>query len=494
MPSLRLLATGPLLLACCAVACGGSGSNGGDASSSGGDASLGDARVDGSGEASVDASADGSSEQDALAAGEGGDASGIGDGSVPGDGGDASGIDDASVPGDGGDASAVSDASVAGDGGDGGASGDACTPDPCVHSMTGCTPTGATGYTCGTCVAGWTGANCDMPVTCSGATAPANGAVTASSATFGNTVTYSCNGGYTLAGTATATCQANGTFTGPAPTCTPSSCGTYTDVVYHATGTFAIADTPLGAGNQTFTGLGTNASTPAFTGAGDTTPFSVPAPAGGASFTNGMVRLRFTNDATGNPAPGTVSLVEWYFPLEFIQTAGATMHDNVDHSVGLLAAGLSDCGGGDSACASNAPTLSRPCAANATGALAGTTLTWGACTVPTMMTSWSFVSARAATGTGCATGYNAWGNTTCNTGCGFVSPAGVGDYYQTWNQELQKLTFSSTAYQTATFTMPAIQIPNGTGQSVTTLAITSTTVVATRCGSTPGTDLVCDVQ
>ncbi len=70
----------------------------------------------------------------------------------------------------------------------------------------------------------------------------------------------------------------------------------------------------------------------------------------------------------------------------------------------------------------------------------------------------------------------------------------LGDSFQTWNQALQTLTFSSTTYKTATFTMPGMQIPNGTGDSVTTLAITSSTIVGTQCGSTPGTDLVCNVQ
>jgi cytosine/adenosine deaminase-related metal-dependent hydrolase len=78
---------------------------------------------------------------------------------------------------------------------------------------------GATGYTCGTCDAGWSGANCDVPITCSGATAPTNGTVSAPSTTFGLSVTYGCNAGFTLTGSATATCQAGGTFTGPAPTC-----------------------------------------------------------------------------------------------------------------------------------------------------------------------------------------------------------------------------------------------------------------------------------
>lgn len=89
-----------------------------------------------------------------------------------------------------------------------------CTPDPCIHSTVGCMPADASGYTCGTCNMGWSGANCGVPVTCTGATAPSNGTVSASSATYGNTVTYGCDSGYTLMGNATATCQADGTFHG----------------------------------------------------------------------------------------------------------------------------------------------------------------------------------------------------------------------------------------------------------------------------------------
>ncbi len=320
--------------------------------------------------------------------------------------------------------------------------------------------------------------------------------------TSNGTTTGTAGGGTTSSSTSTSTGSTSTSSTSTSSTSTSSSgsasCGEYTDVVYHTTGTFAITDTPFNAGNQTFTGLTANASTPVFTGSGDTTPFSVPPPSGGASFTNGMVRLRFTNDATGNPIAGTVALVEWYFPLEFKQTAGATLLANVDHSVGLLAAGLANCGGGDAACTNHAPALSRKCEANATGTLSGTTLTWGACTpAPTGQTSWNFVAARAATGAGCATGYNAWGNVTCTTGCGLVPAAGLGDSFQTWNQAMPTLTFSSTDYKTATISMGAsetMEIPNGTGDSVTTLAITSSTVVSTHCGSTPGTDLVCNVQ
>ncbi len=273
--------------------------------------------------------------------------------------------------------------------------------------------------------------------------------------------------------------------------CVPPTvtCGAFTDVVYHLAGTFAVTKTPLSAGNQTFTGMGANASTPAFQGAGDTTPFTH------TPFTNGFARLRFTNDTAGKPAAGTVRLVEWYFPLEFTQTAGANLTSNVDHSVGLLAPGLSNCGGGDAACTNHAPTLQRACAANAQGSVSGTTLTWGACAPnPSNATSWNWASARAEAGVGCATGYTGWGNVKCNSSCTFVPASGLGDAYQAWNQQLQALTFSGTDYKTATFTMPAMQIPNGTGQSVTLLSITSSSVVTTQCGSTPGTDLVCNVQ
>jgi hypothetical protein len=500
-----------------------------------------------------------------------------------------------------------------------------CTPDPCVNSMTGCMPVGATGYTCGTCDPGWTGTNCSTPVTCSGATAPANGSVSASSATFGNTVTYTCDSGYTLMGNATATCQANGTFTGPAPTCAPvscgappvvtdagtptvsggagggnsdtfgataaytcntgytlnganptcgangmwgaaptcapincgtppvvanagtptvsggdgggstdtygataaytcntgftkngtdptcgasgawgtaptctsSSCGKYTDVIYHISGTFTISQAPIAAADGT-ENVGTHPNTPKFQGAGDTSPFST------ATFTQGMVRLRFTNDATGNPTAGPVWLVEQYFPIYFTQTVSlgilgsGTLTAGVDASVGMLASGTANCGAGGTACTNVKPTISRPCTDNASGTLAGTTITWGACApVPNGMTSWNYANGEAAMGAGCATGFSQWGNVQCSgsgTICGAVPAAELGDSFQTWNQILATATFSSTNYKTATFTMPAVQIPNATNDTETQIAITKSTVVTTVCGSTPGTDLVCNIQ
>ena len=42
--------------------------------------------------------------------------------------------------------------------------------------------------------------------------------------------------------------------------------------------------------------------------------------------------------------------------------------------------------------------------------------------------------------------------------------------------------------------MGEIQIPNGTGKSTTWLSITSAEPIGTDCGTTPGTDLVCNLQ
>jgi len=56
-------------------------------------------------------------------------------------------------------------------------------------------------------------------VDCGALTAPANGTVNAPTTTFGATATYSCNGGFTLSGPATRTCQADGTWSGSVPTC-----------------------------------------------------------------------------------------------------------------------------------------------------------------------------------------------------------------------------------------------------------------------------------
>lgn len=429
---------------------------------------------------------------------------------------------------------------------------DPCSPNPCLNGGT-CSNSG--GNASCACAAGYSGTTCQTPVTCSGATAPTNGTVSAATANYPNSVTYACNTGYTLSGTATrdcgsggtwttaaptctanacspnltapangtvstttgttgtvatyacnsgytltgsstTTCQSSGAWSNPAPTCVAATCGSYTDVIYAVTAGFRIGDTFLSQGNQTFTGLSANASTPSWGtnfGTGSASPFNRPPASGSTTFTRGFVRLRFTNNASGTPIAGTVRLVEWYVPMEFTQTKGATVNVNTDHSVGIINNTLSNCGGGDAACVNHTPGLNRTCAPNASGTLSGTTLTWGSCTPATSgAKSWNYTNGRAATGAGCATGWNAFGN--ANSTSSLVPDSGKGDSYQTWNQQLSTVTFSGTNYLTATITMPEFQVPNGTGQSTTWMRIISSTVIGTDCGSTVGTDLLCNVQ
>jgi hypothetical protein len=327
-----------------------------------------------------------------------------------------------------------------------------------------------------------------------GAPTVSGGAGGGNTDTFGATAAYTCNAGFAKNG-ADPTCGTTGWSA--APSCTQSSCGTYTDVIYDISGTFSISQAPVAAANGSANVGSTHPNTPAFQGAGDTSPFST------GTFTQGVLRLRFTNDAAGNPTAGPVSLVEQYFPIYFAQTVSvlgqtATLTFGVDTSVGMLASGIANCGAGGTACTNVKPALSRPCVNNASGAISGTTLTWDACTpLPNGMTNWNYADGEGATGPGCATGFTQWGNIKCAGSaliCSNFPASELGDSFQTWNQALGTATFTSTNYKTATFAMGPIQIPNATGNTETTIAITKSTVVTTQCGSTPGTDLVCDVQ
>jgi len=169
-----------------------------------------------------------------------------------------------------------------------------CQPNPCLNSGV-CSANGSS-YTCA-CTAGFSGNNCQTPFDCGALSAPANGTVTAATTTFGASATYACNANFTLSGSATRSCQASG-WSGVAPTCVASTCGMFTDVIYRVTATFSIRGTTFGIGDQTFTGLTNNATTPAFASTSNTTPFT-----GGGTFTRGFVRLRFANDAAGHPDP-----------------------------------------------------------------------------------------------------------------------------------------------------------------------------------------------
>jgi hypothetical protein len=249
--------------------------------------------------------------------------------------------------------------------------------------------------------------------------------------------------------------------------------------------------TPFGLGDTTQP-IGTHPHVPAFANAGDVSPFST------GTYPHGMMRLRFTNDATGKPMAGAVSLVEMYVPVYFTQViqGTTTVIAGVDSSLNMLQKPFpANCGAGGTACMNVSPVISRPCTSNAAGTIAGTTLTWGACAPPPNgMTTWNYANGQAAMGPGCATGFTQWGNTSCTGNlCALVNQAEFGDAFQAWNQAMATATFSSTTYDTATFTMPAVQIPNAAG-IVTMISVTSSTIVTTQCGSTPGTDLVCNVQ
>ncbi|XP_019617396.1 PREDICTED: sushi, von Willebrand factor type A, EGF and pentraxin domain-containing protein 1-like [Branchiostoma belcheri] len=62
-------------------------------------------------------------------------------------------------------------------------------------------------------------------VQCPARAAPANGAVTPTGAvSYPNGATFTCNSGYTLGGVATPTCRADGTWSHPVPTCTQVQC------------------------------------------------------------------------------------------------------------------------------------------------------------------------------------------------------------------------------------------------------------------------------
>ncbi|XP_064386127.1 sushi, von Willebrand factor type A, EGF and pentraxin domain-containing protein 1-like isoform X2 [Halichondria panicea] len=90
---------------------------------------------------------------------------------------------------------------------------------------TGYTLTGSNTRTCGA-NGGWTPNPpiCD-PVDCGPLTDPSNGMVDVTTTTFGSTATYTCNTGYMLTGDTTRTCGAGGQWSSSAPTCNPVDCG-----------------------------------------------------------------------------------------------------------------------------------------------------------------------------------------------------------------------------------------------------------------------------
>ena len=78
-----------------------------------------------------------------------------------------------------------------------------------------CQPDGSWSGSAPTCTA----------IDCGTLTAPANGSVNVPTTTYGSTATYTCLAEYRVTGSATRTCQADGTWLGAAPTCVLIDCG-----------------------------------------------------------------------------------------------------------------------------------------------------------------------------------------------------------------------------------------------------------------------------
>lgn len=64
-----------------------------------------------------------------------------------------------------------------------------------------------------------------QPVDCGSLAAPVNGSRSAGASTFGSTISFSCDSGYVRSGSASRTCQSDGTWSGTQPTCPPVDCG-----------------------------------------------------------------------------------------------------------------------------------------------------------------------------------------------------------------------------------------------------------------------------
>eukprot|EP00731_Ephydatia_muelleri_P023697 Em0015g1280a len=87
----------------------------------------------------------------------------------------------------------------------------------------------------------WSGAlpSCDQ-ILCPSITPPQNGQLLLPGTTIGSTATFSCNQGYTLVGSNRSTCQNNGKWDTPPPTCQIAQCPPLSDPHLHMNGTGAV--------------------------------------------------------------------------------------------------------------------------------------------------------------------------------------------------------------------------------------------------------------
>ncbi|CAG2214236.1 CSMD [Mytilus edulis] len=99
------------------------------------------------------------------------------------------------------------------------------TTAPCVHGTCKDLPGN---YHC-TCSIGYKGQNCDQDITCAELTLPNGAVVYKPDRKIGSVASYSCNQGYNLAdGDLSSTCNSEGEWSGPLPTCKGVSCPLHT--------------------------------------------------------------------------------------------------------------------------------------------------------------------------------------------------------------------------------------------------------------------------
>lgn len=128
---------------------------------------------------------------------------------------------------------------------------DPCSATPCMNGGTCDDSSGSA--VCTGCNAGWSGDLCEIPVDCGALTATAPLMVSTTSTTLDAIATYTCSGGLVVTGSATRACQADGQWSGsaptceqPPPTCTPNPCMNGGVCVPDGQGNFASCDCASG--------------------------------------------------------------------------------------------------------------------------------------------------------------------------------------------------------------------------------------------------------
>ncbi|XP_035690033.1 CUB and sushi domain-containing protein 3-like [Branchiostoma floridae] len=207
---------------------------------------------------------------------------------------------------------------------------------------------------------------------CPAATAPTNGAVTGSNS-FGDTITFTCDPGYNMAGPSTLTCQSNLAWDGSPPTCSAGQCPAPTPPTNGGvTGTYSLGDT------VTFTcNTGYNMA--------------------------GSSTLTCQTDLTWGGSPPTCTAVQC--PALTAPTNGGVSGGN---SFGNVATFTCDSG------YNLAGSATLTCQADATWSTASPTCAIGQCPAPPAPTN------------GAVTGTNSFGDTitfTCDTGYNMAGPS-----------------------------------------------------------------------